>query len=208
MNQRDIQEYILWLEKFGTIYKKYLDSSKELREIFESTIKKFIKIFSGNNQNLSEKDIIRLLKELVKKFSIAYDTNESINKILEGPRNTDTFKQMIYKNEITKLKNWLIENLGNFQDFESIVMFVAKKRQMIEFLKLGKVIDNYLIDHCVYFEIFGKRRKPDDNFSSPLISSHAKHLHNKEKEKFKQITYTYKGKLFEYLTVYMRYYRG
>jgi hypothetical protein len=87
-------------------------------------------------------------------------------------------------------------------------MYVAKKRQMIEFLKLGKFIDAYLVEHSKYFEIFGKRRKPSDSFSSPLFGSHAKHLTNKNTEKFKQITYTYKGKLFEDLTGYMRHYKG
>jgi len=211
MNVDNVREYILWLEKFGKIYEKYINSSQELKEIFAGTLEKFKKVLSGNNGNLREEDIIKLLKELVKKFSVAYDANANINKTWEGPRNTNAFKQNIYKKEIYELKKWLMENLDNkklFPDFESIVMFVAKKRQMIEFLKLGKFIDAYLVEHSVYFEIFGKRRKLGDSFSSPLIGSHAKHLHEVETEKFKQITYKYKDRLFEDLTGYVKSFKG
>ena len=186
MNNDDVREYILWLEKFGNIYQKYIDSSEELSKIFAGTLEKFKKVLSGNNRNLTEEGIIRLLKELVKKFSVAYDANRNINKKLEGPRNTNAFKQSIYMNEIAELKKWLMENINDptlFPNFESIVMYVAKKRQMIEFLKLGKVIDAHLINHSVYFEIFGKRRKLNDSFSSPLIGSHAEHLDKKENKK-------------------------
>ncbi len=211
MNRDSVNEYISWLERFEVIYKEYIDKFQDLKNIFTETIEKFKKVLRGNNRNLTEERIIELLKILVKKFSVAYDANKKINKTLEGPRNTNAFKQDIYKTEIKELKEWLIKNLDNrqlFPNFESIVMFVAKRRQMIEFLKLGKVIDAYFIEQSVYFEIFGKRRKPHDEFSSPLIGSHAEHLHKKEPEKFKQITYTYKGKLFEDLTAYIRYYRG
>ena len=207
----NINEYILWLKNFRELYSKYLNSSEELREIFESTLTKFQRILNGSNTSSTEEDIIILLKKLVKKFSVAYDANRNINKTLEGPRSTDAFKQAIYKNEIAELKKWLMENINNtelFPNFESIVMFVAKKRQMIEFLKLGKVIDAHLIEHSKYFEVFGERRKPGDSFSSPLIGSRAEHLHKAETEKFKQITYTYKGRLFEDLTGYMRFFRG
>jgi hypothetical protein len=211
MNNDDVSEYILWLEKFGKIYENYIDSNEELKEIFTGTLEKFKKVLRGNNRNLTEEGIIKLLKELVKKFSVAYDANVNINKKKEGPRNTDAFKQTIYINEIAKLKKWLIANINDpklFPNFESIVMFVAKKRQMIEFLKLGKVIDAHLIEHSKYFEVFGERRKPGDQFSSPLIGSHAEHLHKAETEKFKEITYTYKGRLFEDLTGYIRVFKG
>ena len=211
MNNDDVREYILWLEKFGNIYQKYIDSSEELSKIFAGTLEKFKKVLSGNNRNLTEEGIIRLLKELVKKFSVAYDANRNINKKLEGPRNTNAFKQSIYMNEIAELKKWLMENINDpilFPNFESIVMYVAKKRQMIEFLKLGKVIDAHLINHSVYFEIFGKRRKLNDSFSSPLIGSHAEHLDKKENKKKIQITYKYKDKIFEDLTAYRKYFRG
>ena len=106
---------------------------------------------------------------------------------MEGPRNTDAFKQYIYEREIAELKKLLIANINDpkFENnFEKIVMFVAKKHQMIEFLKLSKENDAELIDDCVYFEIYGRRRL-NDTFRSPLLASHAKHLYNSEKEKKK-----------------------
>jgi hypothetical protein len=195
MNIDDVREYILWLETFEEYYNRYIDSNKELKKIFSGTFEKFMKVLNGNgnNQKLTEKDFIRLLKELVKNFSVAYDANMSINKTLKGPRNTDVFKQSIYMNEIAKLKKWLIENINDpklFPNFERIVMYIAKKRQMIEFLKLGKENDAKLIDDCVYFENFGKRRF-NDTFISQLIVSHAKHLYNNENEKKKIRTLQY-----------------
>jgi hypothetical protein len=209
MNRDSINEYISWLERFGEIYKKYIDEFEDLKNIFAETLEKFKKVLSGNIQNLKEERIIELLKILVKKFSVAYDANKKINKTLEGPRNTDKFKQDIYNIEIKKLKILLMENIDNkelFPNFESIVMFVAKKRQMIEFLKLTKIIDSMVVTLSVYFEIFGKRRKQNDRFNSPLIGSHARHLYNTETENF-QITYKYKDKNFEHLTEYVKSYK-
>ena len=186
MNRDSVNEYISWLEEFRKIYKEYIDdpSKQLLTDIFTKTLEKFQKILSGNSAN-TEENIIRSLKELVKKFSVVYDANESKNKSKKGPRNTDAFKQYIYEREIAELKKLLIANINDpkFENnFEKIVMFVAKKRQMIEFLKLSKENDAELIDDCVYFEIYGRRRL-NDTFRSPLLASHAKHLYNSEKEK-------------------------
>jgi hypothetical protein len=191
MNHDSVNEYISWLEEFRKIYKEYIDdpSKQLLTDIFAETLEKFHRILRVNNTNSTEEDIIRSLKELVKKFSAVYDANGSINKTLEGPRKIDAFKQDIYEREIAELKKFLIANINNpelFPNFESIVMFVAKKRQMIDFLKLGNS-----------FELFGKKRKKRDELYSQLILSHAEHLYkellNKEiDEKF--ITYTYNGK--------------
>jgi hypothetical protein len=158
---------------------------------------------------LTEERIIELLKILVKKFSVAYDANKKINKTLEGPRNTEKFKQNIYNTEIKELKIFLMENIDNkelFPNFESIVMYVAKKRQMIEFLKLTKIEDAMVVTLSVYFEIFGKRRRIGDRFNSPLIGSHARHLYNPETDNF-QITYKYNDKNFENLTEYVKSYK-
>jgi hypothetical protein len=183
MNRDSINEYISWLEEFGEIYEKYINSSEELEEIYGNALINFYKILSVNNVNSTEKDIIASLKELVYKFSKIYDGNKSINKTLKGPRNTNKFKQDIYNTEIAKLKEWLMDNINNkelFLNFESIVMFVAKKRQMIEFLKLRKVFNDYSSNHLpeiekyIYFEPFGKIRKV--GLHSFFKRSHAEHL--------------------------------
>lgn len=193
---------MILLKKFKKIYKKYIDSREELSEIFDRTLEKFMKVLSGNNRNLTEEGIIELLKELVKKFSVAYDANANINKTSEGPRNTDAFKQEIYKSEIAELKKWLIKNIDNkelFPNFESIVMFVAKRRQMIEFLKLGQKSNEFLSSD---FDIYGERRIQSDNFSSPLEFTQAKHLYFNKVFKANQIIYKYNEEKF-YLTLYI-----
>jgi hypothetical protein len=177
MNRDSINEYILWLEKFRIIYKEYIDSSKELSRIFSEKINRFKKILSGNIVN-TEENIIKSLKELVKEFSVVYDANESKNKTLEGPRNTDAFKQAIFNTEIIELKEKLFTEIDDYSDFESIVIYFAKKRQMIEFLKLSKLRDDENIEDCIYFEIFGKKREIDDELKSYMLNSKAEHLYN------------------------------
>ena len=197
MNRDSVNEYISWLEEFGEIYEKYINSSKELRDIFAETLEKFKKVLRGNNRNLTEEDIIKLLKKLVKEFSVAYDANGNINKSQIGSRSTHAFKQNIYQTEIAKLKEWLKANINNpkFENnFEKFVMFVTKKRQMIEFLKLGN------------FELFGKRRTRKVDLITPLIHSHAEHLFKELSNKGideKFITYTNKGKEIP-LTFYLQ----
>jgi hypothetical protein len=188
MNRDSVNEYISWLEEFRKIYKDYIDSNEKLRDIFAETLEKFKKVLRENSQNLTEEGIIKLLKNLVKEFSAVYDANGSIKKNLVGPRKIDAFKQNIYEIEIAELKKFLIANINNpelFKDFESIVMFVAKKRQMIEFLKLSN------------FELFGKRRTRKIDLITPLNHSHAEHLYKEllNKEIYENfITYTYNGK--------------
>ena len=60
MNHDSVNEYISWLE--------YIDHNKELRDIFAGTLEKFHKILSGYSVD-TEEDIIRSLKELVRKVS-------------------------------------------------------------------------------------------------------------------------------------------
>jgi hypothetical protein len=193
MNRDSVYEYILLLKKFKNIYKKYIDSREELSEIFDRKLEKIMKFFIENNRNTAEEGIIKLLKELVKNFSVAYDANESKNKSKNGPRNMDAFKQNIYETEIAELKEWLISNIDNkelFPNFESIIMYVAKKCQMIEFLKLGQNLDRY-----------GKRRIQSDNFSSPLEFTQSQHL-IKNFSAGKMINYVSNEKTIP-LTVYM-----
>ena len=178
----DVTEYVTWLEKFRIIYQEYIDSSEELSKIFSGTINRFKKILSRNIVNTKE-NIIKSLKELVKEFSVVYDANESKNKTLEGPRNTDAFKQSIFNTEIIELKEKLFTEIDHYSDFESIVMYIAKKRQMIEFLKLSKLRDDENIENCIYFEVFGKKRETDDELKSYMLNSKAEHLYNEFTQK-------------------------
>ena len=71
-----------------------------------------------------------------------------------------------------KIITFLLLHLEDFLDFESIMLFVAKRRQIIEFLKLE--IDNHYL--------FGKFRVTSAgiyDLVSPFIQSKASHLINK-----------------------------
>ena len=204
MNRDSVNEYISWLEKFGEIYEEYIISNKEIEKIYRNALIKFKNILKINKKNGTEEDIIRSLKELVYKCSIIYDANESKNKSKKGPRNTDAFKQNIYQTEIAKLKKWLIANINDpkFENnFEKIVMFVAKKRQMIEFLKLRKDFnDNSIyyspeIEKYIYFEQFGKIRRMDLlSFYEAFQVTHLIVSGSDSPER--QITYKYKDNTF------------
>jgi hypothetical protein len=192
MNRDSINEYALWLDRFGNIYSKYINSNEYLKQLFNIIFEKIMEVIGGNNKKFTETDIIILLKNLVKEYSVVYDANTNINKSKKGPRNTNGFKQVIYYNIIEELKQFLSVNLLTFSNFKSLVMFVAKKRQMIEFLKLGN------------FEIFGRIREPNDDLLSKLKPSRAEHLYKEFSNKNifnKDTLYNYNGK-FILLTSY------
>ena len=181
-----------------------MDKTKWLNKYFTNVLKEFKKLLILNNTNSTEEDIIKILKELVYNFSIIYDKNSSINKTSEGPRNTNKFKQNIYNTEIAELKEWLMDNINNkelFPNFESIVMYVAKKRQMIEFLKLRKDFKVSFSNHSpeiekyIYFEQFGKLRNVD--LYSFHKASHATHLIVNGYPSERQIKYKYKDNTFD-----------
>ena len=93
--------------------------------------------------------------------------NNRLNKsVSSGPRNIVKFKQDIYKKELRKIIDFMCLNLEDFSDFTSIMLFIAKRRKIIELLKLE--LDNY--------NIFGKFR--EIRIFSPIISSRGSHLIN------------------------------
>ena len=101
------------------------------------------------------------------------NTITELNKThVNEQRRVVKFKQDIYKNELRKIITFLLLHLEDFLDFESIMLFVAKRRQIIEFLKLE--IDNHFL--------FGKFRVTSAriyDLVSPFIQSKASHLINK-----------------------------
>ena len=106
------------------------------------------------------------------------NSSTSVNKSLSvEQRNIEKFKQDIYKQELRKIIDFLLLNLESFPDFESIILFVAKRRRIIELLKLN--LDKYLL--------FGKFRGtaiPSMGINhSPIINSSGQHLINKLQKK-------------------------
>jgi len=114
--------------------------------------------------------------------------NHRLNKsVSSGPRNTVKFKQDIYKNELRKIIDFLLIQLEYFKDFESIMLFVAKRRKIIELLKLE--LDNY--------NIFGKFR--EIRIFSPIISSRGSHLINNIVSEYGKNKCMYKNQKLTYI---------
>jgi len=107
------------------------------------------------------------------KLKAKINKTDKLNKTLVNEqRSVSKFKQDIYKKELRKTIIFLILNLQDFLDFESIMLFVAKRRQIIEFLKLE--IANHVL--------FGKFRVTSAriyDLVSQFIQSKASHLINK-----------------------------
>lgn len=92
--------------------------------------------------------------------------------------------QELYIEEAKEVISFLIENLENtdmFPDFESIILYAAKKRRFIELYKLniGVLINNKL--QRPFFMYFSKFRGVSTkniqlNFESPVIDSKGSHL--------------------------------
>jgi hypothetical protein len=106
-----------------------------------------------------------------------------------GPRNIMKFKQLIYENELKKIIRSLIDNLEQFLYFESIIFYIAKKRKIIELLKLN--LTNY--------ELFGEFRGTAEynkkyNIMSPIIYSKGMHLINNITKKYETNHCKYKEK--------------
>lgn len=114
-----------------------------------------------------------------------YNSNSNINKSLtRAPRNNQKFMQDIYIQEVRELISYLIHNLENqdiFPNFESIILYTAKKRKFIELYKLniGILIGNE--KRLPFFMYFGKFRgitRINENliFTSPVVDSKGEHL--------------------------------
>ena len=111
------------------------------------------------------------------KLKAKINKTDKLNKTLVNEqRSVSKFKQDIYKKELRKTIIFLILNLQNFLDFESIMLFVAKRRKIIEILKL-EILD---------YDFLGKFRVTSAviyDLVSSFIESKASHLINKLKNK-------------------------
>jgi len=106
-----------------------------------------------------------------------------------GPRNIMKFKQSIYTNELKKIITFLLRNLEQFLSFESIILYIAKQRKIIELLKLNLTI----------YELFGEFRgtvvyNRKYNTMSPIIHSKGKHLISNITNKYETNNCKYKNK--------------
>ena len=159
-----------------------------------NNIEKKIKKIQEINEKLDlTEDDLQYIKDKMKEYYGEYDNEinkytypfaysklkSKINGILElnktlvnEQRPVVKFKQDIYKNELRKIITFLLLHLEEFLDFESIMLFVAKRRKIIEFLKLE------IINH-VLFGKFKGTTKSKYSYYSQFRNSKASHLINK-----------------------------
>jgi hypothetical protein len=150
--------------------------------------KKLKKHYSNyyNNKLTKDKSIHEHAIQIQKK----YKNNKKVSRNLLrniAPRNVQKFKQDIYMNELQEVIQFLcynIDNLELFPDFLSIVLFVAKKRKIIEYLKFKKD-----------WKLFGSLRKSKyvnsmkTEFQSNISNSSGQHLINNGNIQISQIKY-------------------
>jgi len=107
-----------------------------------------------------------------------------LNKTLVNEqRSVPKFKQDIYKKELRKIITFLLLHLEEFLDFESIMLFVAKRRKIIEFLKLE------IVNHGLFGKFKGTSKSSKRSYYSQFIESKASHLINNKLINKTQIKY-------------------
>jgi hypothetical protein len=152
----------------------------KIRKIEE--IKERLRLTEDDFKNIKDKmkeyysEYVKNNEELYNDYNLLktkINKNNRLNKsVSSGPRNIVKFKQNIYNKELRKIIDFLLLQLENFTDFKSIMLFVAKRRQIIEILKLE--LDTHLL--------FGKFRgtaKINRSSYSSFKHSKASHLINK-----------------------------
>lgn len=106
-----------------------------------------------------------------KRIRIKYYENSSVNKTRTiTPRYVEKFKQDIYQQELQDVITFLISNLESFPNFVSIILFVAKKRSMIELLKLNLEIYKSFVD------LRASTSNTKHSLISNIIASNGEHL--------------------------------
>jgi len=139
-----------------------------------------------NNELTKYKSINDHAKQMQRKYKDNKNVSHTLLRNI-APRNVQKFKQDIYMNELQEVIQFLCDNIDNlelFPDFLSIVLFVAKKRKIIEYLKFKKD-----------WKLFGSLRKSKyvngmkAEFQSNIINSSGKHLINNGNIQSNQIKY-------------------
>jgi len=181
-------------QNFSYFYDKLLNRKEMLNNSNYSEINSKLREYYSkyyNNSLNKQKSIKNQVKQIRKK----YRNNKSVSHNLWiniAPRNVEELKQDIYMKELKKVIHYLCDNIDNielFPDFLSIVLFVANKRKIIEFLKLSKNFDS-----------FGSLRTSNNvngmkaEFRSNIFSSSGAHLLNNKNNELVSNTIKYNNK--------------
>jgi len=171
--------------KIEEIKKKLFLTENDLQYIKDKMKEYYGEYVNDDNELYND---YNLLKNKINK-------NHRLNKsVSSGPRNIIKFKQDIYKKELRKIIDFLLINLESFPDFESIILFVAKRRRIIELLKLN--LDKYLL----FGEFRGTIKYSSKyNIFSPIINSKGDHLINNIISDFGKNKCVYKNNKLTYI---------
>jgi len=135
-------------KKFSDFLHKLSSRKRKLNNLNISEINSKLKTYYSKyyEQGLNKPKSINNQVEQIRK---KYRKNRNVShKLLTNiaPRPVKELKQDIYMKELKKVIQFLLDNIDNlelFPDFLSIVLFVANKRKMIEFLKLSRNFDSF-----------------------------------------------------------------
>jgi hypothetical protein len=182
-------------KKFSDFMDKLNSRKKKLNNSnYSEIISKLKKYYSKyyeqglNNQKQINNQVNQIRQKYIKNSNVSHNLLRNI-----APRPVKELKQDIYMKELENVIQFLynnIENLDLFPDFLSIILFVANKRKIIEYLKLSN-----------NFHLFGSLRTVNKlengrkaEFRSYILNSSGAHLLNNNKLVSTKITY-YNDKL-------------
>jgi hypothetical protein len=155
---------------------KLTDDDKKL------IIDKLKKIYANNTEKFTENftvNFTEILRNIQKFNKILRNIEELPNK--NNVRELSQFKQNIYLSEVAEIINYIKDNEEIFPDFTSILLYVAKRRKIIEILKQNP---KYML-----FGTFRKDPKDKDSrFYSEIQKSRGNHLINELQNQKNRIT--------------------
>lgn len=143
----------------NAILNDYISQTRDLNESDKKQIlEKLKKLYPTNTNNLNIN-----LEKLYNLFDKRNKTNR--NNI----RKMSNFKQRIYLSEVNDIIDYIIHNIEIFTDFTEILLLVAKKRKIIEILKLNP-------DYMLFGMI--RKDKEKERMYSLIQKSRGNHLIN------------------------------
>jgi len=184
-------DYINYIEyifnRLSEIYSKKINNSESAKS-YLSRLKRTLEKLKNTlftqieEYNSDQKLMFTRLKETISSIK---KTNENFEKNKHNQREMSNFKQSIYLDEIKNIIEYLIHNFENneiFPNFISILLYVAKRRKIIEILKLNEEYQMFGSFRTETKRINNKYKHKEYDyqvrFESPIVDSKGNHLIN------------------------------
>ena len=129
LSKQDLTENNKKYKNFGNrlhLYNKKLTNSDYA--IIDAKLKKYYEKYYVNDLKKNSKSIHNRALQIQQKYKYNRDISHKRERNI-APRNVQRFKQDIYMTELNEVIEYLRDNLEQFPDFLSIVLFVAKKEE-------------------------------------------------------------------------------